>query len=68
MNLNSHKKAIQILFNNNLYAITNQKENLIEIIENLLMGGVRIIQHRFKEGNDKDHLKEANEIKKLCKI
>ena len=32
-----------------------------------MLGGVKIIQHRFKEGNDKDHLKEAIEINNLCK-
>jgi len=28
---------------------------------------VRIIQHRFKKGTDKDHLQEAIQIKNLCK-
>ena len=32
-----------------------------------MLGGVKIIQHRYKEGNDKEHLKEAIEIKNLCK-
>ena len=32
-----------------------------------MSGGVKIIQHRFKEGNDKDNLKEAIEINTLCK-
>ena len=32
-----------------------------------MLGGVKIIQHRFKEGNDIEHLKEAIEIKSLCK-
>ena len=65
--LSKYKKAEEILKENNLYVITNQKENLLKIIEDILIAGVKIIQHRFKMGTDKDHLKEAIEIKKLCK-
>ena len=57
---------MEILKDNDLYVITNQKENLLEIIEDLLIAGVKIIQHRFKEGPDKEHLEEAIQIKKLC--
>ncbi len=57
----------EILKKNNLYVITDQKENLMEILKDILKAGVKIIQHRFKEGTDKDHLKEAIKIKKLCK-
>ena len=67
LNLSKKRKFFEILNDNDLYAITNQKENLIEIIENILIGGVKIIQHRFKKGTDKDNLKEAIQIKKLCK-
>ena len=28
---------------------------------------MKIIQYRFKEGTDKDHLEEAIQIKNLCK-
>jgi len=38
-----------------------------EILEDILIGGVKIIQHRFKKGTDKDHLEEAIQIKNLCK-
>ena len=67
LNSNIRKKASEIIWENSLYAITDQKENLLEIIEEILIGGVKIIQHRFKEGNDKDHLKVAIDIKLLCK-
>ena len=36
-------------------------------IEEILIAGVRIIQHRFKTGTDQDHLQEAIQIKNLCK-
>ena len=64
---NKHKKLEKILKENDLYVITDQRENLFEIIEKILIAGVRIIQHRFKTGTDKDHLKEAIQIKNLCK-
>jgi len=66
LSLSKAKKTVEILKDNDLYVITNQKENLLEIIEDLLIAGVKIIQHRFKEGPDKEHLEEAIQIKKLC--
>ena len=67
LNFNTRKRAELIISENNLYCITDQNKNLLEIIEKILSGGVKIIQYRFKEGNDIDHLKEATEIKQLCK-
>ena len=67
LSLSKHKKSKEILKENDLYVITDQKENLLEIIEEILIAGVRIIQHRFKMGTDKDHLQEAIQIKNLCK-
>jgi len=61
------KKSEEILKENDLYLITDQKDNLLEIIEEILIAGVRIIQHRFKTGTDKDQLQEAIQIKNLCK-
>jgi len=61
------KKSEEVLKENDLYVITDQKDNLLEIIEEILIAGVRIIQHRFKTGTDQDHLKEAIQIRNLCK-
>ena len=61
------KKSEKILKENDLYVITDHKDNLLEIIEEILIAGVRIIQHRFKTGTDQDHLQEAIQIKNLCK-
>ena len=52
---------------NNLYLITKEKPNLIEDIENLLIAGVKIIQHRFKDTNDSNNLNKAKILRKLCK-
>ena len=67
LSFSKRKKSEEILNENNLYVITDQKENLLEIIEEILIAGVKIIQHRFKTGTDKDHLQEAIQIKNLCK-
>ena len=67
MNAKCNKKLNKQLLENNLYLITNEKPNLIEDIENLLIGGVKIIQHRFKEKDDSKNLKKAKIIRKLCK-
>ena len=66
LSYNKLKKSQKILKENDLYVITDQRDNLLKIIEEILIAGVRIIQHRFKTGTDKDHLKEAIQIKKLC--
>ena len=67
LRLSERKKSEEIIKANDLYVITDQKENLLAIIEDILIAGVKIIQHRFKKGNDKDHLEEALKIKSLCK-
>ena len=67
LSLSKLKKSEKILKENDLYVITDQKENLLEIIENILIAGVKIIQYRFKTGTDKEHLQEAIQIKNLCK-
>jgi len=56
-----------IIVGTRLGIITNQKDNLLEIIEEILIAGVKINQHRFKTGTDQDHLQEAIKIKNLCK-
>jgi len=67
LNLTCNKNLNEILIKNNLYLITNEKPDLIVDIENLLIGGVKIIQHRFKETDDSKNLKKAKIIRNLCK-
>jgi len=66
LSLSKRNKSEEILKENDLYVITDQKDNLLGIIEDILIAGVKIIQHRFKNGTDKDHLEEAIKIKSLC--
>tara|TARA_Y100000589_G_scaffold21666_1_gene18024 strand:- start:2057 stop:3109 length:1053 start_codon:yes stop_codon:yes gene_type:complete len=67
LNAKCNQNSNKILLENNLYSITNEKPDLIEDIENLLIGGVKIIQHRFKDPNDSNNLENAKIIRKLCK-
>jgi len=67
LSLSKFKKSEEILKENDLYVITDLKDNLLEIIEEILIAGVRIIQHRFKMGTDQENLQEAIQIKNLCK-
>ena len=67
LNLSKRKKLGEIIKENDLYVITDQKENLLGILEEVLIAGVKMIQHRFKNGTDKDNLDEAIKIKNLCK-
>ena len=67
LNFNTLESSKSIISKNNLYFITDNRENLLEIIEEVLLGGVKIIQYRFKDGEDKDNLKKAIEISYLCK-
>lgn len=54
-----------------LYAVTDRKwlgeQTLYEQVESALRGGVTCVQLREKELNDEDFLKEAIEIKELCR-
>ena len=67
MNAKCNNHLNKIIFENNLYLITKDKPDLILDIENLLIGGVKIIQHRFKDTNDSNNLKKAKIIRRLCK-
>ena len=67
LNFNTRKKSEKIIRDNGLYAITDQNSDVLEKIEDILIGGVKLIQHRFKTGTDKNRLEEAIKIKKLCK-
>ncbi len=67
LNCNTRKKSKKIIRDNGLYAITDQKSDVLEKIEDILIGGVKLIQHRFKTGTDKNRLEEAIKIKSLCK-
>ena len=66
MKTKCNKDLNEILLKNDLYLITNEKQDLILDIENLLIGGVKIIQHRFKDKDDSNNIEKAKTIRRLC--
>ena len=66
LSLSRHKMSVKLLKENDLYVITEQKENLLEILEEILIAGVKIVQHRFKKGTDMENLRQAIQMKDLC--
>lgn len=51
--------------NYSLYLVTNQNENLLNIIEESILGGVSIVQLREKKSNTKDFYQIAKNVKKI---
>ncbi len=62
----SNYSLLKILNNNDLYFISLDTENLFEKIKYILEGGVKIIQLRFKKGNDSDNLNFGIKVRELC--
>ena len=62
----SNNSLRKILNENDLYFITLDNEDLFQKIENILEGGVKIVQLRFKKGKDSDNLKFAIKVRELC--
>lgn len=53
-----------------LYFITDRKlsrKNVVDDVKAAIKGGVKIIQYREKEASTRQIVKEAEEIKKICK-
>lgn len=57
----------QKLQQTHLYLITSPSQNLFEVVENALRGGVRLVQYREKTADDTVRLAQARKIRQLCK-
>ena len=66
--LRANEKNIRLkkLTNNNLYYITSNHKEVINQVQLMLNCGVRIVQYRFKSGNDSYNINNAIKIRKLC--
>ena len=62
----SNKILRKILDENNLYVISKDEPNIINLLKAALEGGARIIQQRCKSENDYEILQQALEIRQLC--
>lgn len=49
-----------------LYLVTSPTENLLEIVESSLKGGLSLVQYRHKGDNDQEKLAIAQKLKKIC--
>jgi thiamine-phosphate pyrophosphorylase len=56
----------QKLHNANLYLITSNQPNLLQIVEDSLKGGLPLLQYRQKEGDDLTRIAEVTKLRELC--
>ena len=48
------------------YLVTSPHENLLDVVEAALKGGIEIVQHREKTANDEIRLQTACQLRALC--
>ncbi|WP_416673305.1 thiamine phosphate synthase [Egbenema bharatensis] len=63
--LSSHRR-LQKLLQSRLYLITSPVENLLDVVEASLQGGVTLVQYRDKTADDLTRLHTAKALKELC--
>lgn len=56
----------QQLLRSHTYLVTAPRDNLIDIVEQALQGGVSIVQYRDKETEDRQRLPLAQKLKDIC--
>jgi thiamine-phosphate pyrophosphorylase len=56
----------QLLRRSHLYLVTSPSENIVEVVEAALKGGLTLVQYREKEGDDSDRLVTAKKLRQLC--
>ena len=66
--VNIKNKRVQKLKNCNLYLITTPQEGLLSTVSATIKEGVKMVQYRCKEGNDRQKIQEAKELSSLCKM
>lgn len=64
-NLTGHQR-LQKLQRSSLYLVTSPAENLLEVVEAALQGGVTLVQYRDKDSDDSLRLQTAEKLKQLC--
>ncbi len=57
---------LQKLLQARLYLVTMPSDNLLEIVEAALQGGLTLVQYRDKEREDRDRLQIATDLCHLC--
>lgn len=49
-----------------LYLVTSPVDNLYEVVESALQGGLKLVQYRHKDNNDLVKYEQAKRLKQLC--
>ncbi len=60
------KSRQQLLAQTHLYLVTMPVDNLFEVVESALKGGLKIVQYRHKNQDDLLKFQEADKLKQLC--
>lgn len=64
-NLDKYQR-FQKLWSSRLYLVTSPVENLLEVVEAALQGGLSLVQYRDKTSDDLTRLHTAKALKQLC--
>lgn len=64
-NLDKYQR-FQKLYRSRLYLVTSPVENLFEVVEAALQGGLILVQYRDKQSDDLVRLQNAKTLKQLC--
>ncbi|AFZ59979.1 thiamine phosphate synthase [Anabaena cylindrica FACHB-243] len=56
----------QLLWRSHLYLVTSPVDNLLEVVEAALKGGLTLVQYREKTADDVMRLEQATQLRQLC--
>ncbi len=56
----------QLLLRSRLYLVTSPTENLLEVVEAALKGGLTLVQYRDKNADDTVRIEVAQKLRQLC--
>ncbi|MEA5550537.1 thiamine phosphate synthase [Anabaena cylindrica UHCC 0172] len=56
----------QLLWRSHLYLVTSPVDNLLEVVEEALKGGLTLVQYREKTADDVIRLEQATQLRQLC--
>ena len=56
----------QRLSESHLYLVTSPVDNIYEVVESALQGGLKLVQYRHKDENDLVRYEQAKRLKQLC--
>ncbi|MEL6259515.1 MAG: thiamine phosphate synthase [Cyanobacteria bacterium J06554_11] len=60
------QRRFQQLARAKTYLVTSPVDNLLDVVESALQGGIAIVQHREKKANDEERLAIAQQLRTLC--